>query len=80
VVGLHPELQKCFRLASGVEFSKRGTEIPITCYDFLRCPFAAALLLVGRVITAYGLLLAQSAKTISLLQCHCACPEGVWRQ
>jgi hypothetical protein len=55
---LHPELEKCFRLASGVEISKGGTGIRISNYDFLRCPFTAALLLVGGGITTYGLLVA----------------------
>jgi len=65
-VGLHPELEKCCRLASSVEISKRGTEIPITFYDFPWCPFIAAILLVARGITAYGLLVAVSTKTSSL--------------
>jgi hypothetical protein len=79
-VRLHPELEKCFRVASGVEISKGVTEIPITCYDLLRCSFTAALLLVGIGIRAYELLVAVSTKASSLLQCPCARHEGVWRQ
>jgi hypothetical protein len=59
-VRLHPELEKCFRLASGVEISKGRNEIPISSYDFLRYPVTAVLLFVDTGITAYGLLVVLS--------------------
>jgi len=59
-VRLHPELEKCFRLASGVEISEGGTDIWISSYDIRECLFTAILLLVGRGVMACGLLVALS--------------------